>query len=71
MGVVVESVKAPWRVEYLQRFPEWDPRSCPVVVDRDGEVVLSPPSYVDHPGLYDERADFICQAAVCGVNGLT
>jgi len=57
----------PWRVEYRRRFPEWHPKSLPMIVAADGDVV----AYMDclgHPGSYDEDADLAALDIVTCVN---
>lgn len=61
-------LKRPWKVSYWQRYPSWDKKSCPSVVDSEGEVVCDIPQFVDHPGVYDERADLIAHAIVDAIN---
>ncbi len=47
--------KGPWRVSYVGSFLEWDPKSCPRVIDATGFDVFS--QTVDHPGTYDLQLD--------------
>ena len=58
----------PWAVNYFKRFPEWDERSCPCVVDANGSVVCILPQTVDHPGMYDALADATAKRIVVAVN---
>lgn len=57
----------PWRVEFKQVFPHWDPQSSPTVVDSDGREVCELKQNVSHPGLADperlELANFIVEKA--------
>lgn len=59
----------PWQVRYWQRFPEWDERSCPRIVDADGELVCAFPQSVFHPGAYDKLADETAKRIVEAMNG--
>lgn len=65
-----ESHPRPWSVKYDQKFPEWDPKACPYVVDANGEdVIMVPQTWeLGHPGLYDEKADELAHLIVEGVN---
>ena len=58
----------PWRVAYDQRFPEWDAKASPRVVDANGGLVAEIPQHVDHPGEYDIEADRLAQRIVAAVN---
>lgn len=57
----------PWNVAYFG-YDDWHPKSMPVVVDSNKEVVIRPPQYVNHPGLYDEQADEVAKLIVKAVN---
>lgn len=59
-----------WSVIYNQRCREWHEKSCPRVVDGDGQTVVYPPVFVGHPGMYDAEADAICQNIVAGERAL-
>ncbi len=58
----------PWSVKYWRRCPEWHPQSCPYIVDRDGETVVTMPLTVGHPGEYDAVADETARRIVDAVN---
>lgn len=58
----------PWRVEYNQRFEEWDEQSQPAIYDAEDKLVVAMPQNVDHPGLHDELAIHTAHQIVNSVN---
>lgn len=60
----------PWRVVYRQRFPEWDVKSSPYIVDASGRFICNMTMTVGHPGTYDELADNTAHDIVNAVNSL-
>jgi len=63
-------MRLPWKVVYNPEFDEWHPKSCPIIVDCDGNLVIRAPQSIgiDHPGEYDEVADNTCHIIVSAVN---
>lgn len=45
-----------WTVEYDRRFPEWDERSSPYLVDEKAQVVAIMTQRGNHPGKRDQKA---------------
>jgi len=60
----------PWRVGYRQIFPEWHPKSLPTIYDAQGYIVLKMDQSEDinHPGIYDRKADTLAHRIVAAVN---
>lgn len=58
----------PWAVKYHRRFPEWDKKASPYIVDATGKDILRMPKHTDHPGKYDQLADELAQLIVASVN---
>lgn len=58
----------PWQVVHWQRFDEWHPKSCPKIVDANGDTVCYMPQHVGHPGEYDVKADLAAITIVDCVN---
>lgn len=70
-GTLGERHPRPWRLAYDPTFPgEWHECSCVHIVDANGEFVLRPPQFVNHPGLFDEQASLLCTLIVASVNCL-
>jgi len=57
----------PWSVVYCPRF-DWHKKSCPTVLDADGNKVCEMPQHVSHPGMYDELADLTAHRIVSSMN---
>lgn len=56
-------------IRYHKMFPEWHPQSRPYVVDiATGETIAEIPQFVDHPGKFDERANFIAMTIAVAIN---
>jgi hypothetical protein len=59
----------PWKVQYGQRFADWDAKSCPYIVDANGnDIGIGFRQNQCHPGVYDEHADHIAHLIVNAIN---